>query len=1377
MSLQTKTSPLTAKKLFLETENPETKLPLWEIKMDQNTPLVCENEKEMEFENENENNKENKNKNKKKNRNEKENEQEKEKEQQSKSFKENKKQLIDQVIIDNKIINLQETELKSKRLKLNTHEYHYDRSRRIAVNNNYLCYAVKDTSNREGSIRIINRNNNRHARITGHKKAVIDLCFSSQEDDLLASVSRDGHLNMYMIMEINNEIRHGLTFSVRYTGPVGIKKNPTKYLQLDEEFKQPKGIYTKVIWHPKHQNVLATISTDQIVVIWDVLNFFNNSGKVQVLESSQIEGGTFSLIGHEKPILDISFTPKGDHFVSASMDGTLKIWKYKNETCVKTIIAHDGEPVDSIIYCANPLKCNIESKIKKLVPFCITGAKNNSEIKLWNTETWECLQQLKFIPPELSNKFNTNSFKFAFQLYLNMSSQFLIIADTLRPFIYVLHLDLPKDDDKNKIESENKNNNKNSGRNQLIKFNYISKFKVEDPIYNMVLDHQEISKNSKELSSTFNGTNFNILLFCIKRKSIERYLLKTELCDPELISNKVNLKTKKIEQLHFGLSGNNKDESIDLQSSKQNIINRLLNNLHGNSSGSKNTTSSNNSVILTNESIKNVKNTKNNENEIENIKENENMQENEVIKMNKNDKKINNKLEKKNNDDDLKIKNDDDLKIDLNINGDGNGNGNDNSIGINNSIKSKNKKETNENKQKEKENDLNKKNVQKEIKPKISNLKNQSNQKRGNKKETNQGSFFQSLTNNNEKENIKYKPQILNNYNFKKDNNKAAEADNFDGNTKIDPKKDIYSKQTIIDSNNKNFIKIRNEEKINKIGNIINFNKIEKEDEDEDEKQEKEVDEEKEENGIKIEANFKKIEKKMIKKEEEKEGQEKEKKAERGKGKKNEINTIQKNNQKKRKKKKNKFSNVWKKKKVKKTNKNKNQITNTNNNDRINIPNKNTKNNENNENDNKMNKKLEIKKINENKQINRSKNQKKYNVKKEIIINKTINNEQNQKQLEQNFNLFTIECSKQLDQTFNKLDKEQEKIQWMESGQNQEINEIIIQFEKGIKKTVEISFEKFIKKAISNSINKKNHNINSANKNDKVNQEVIEKINKIIQELSNHDLYFDKIYKKIFAKASEEFIKILKSPSTKKEVSLGKNEIALMIEQKIMKFAGFSIKNNQNFKIFFKKLKQFNSDQQNSIKNHNDQKNGLLIKNLENYWKLIQNEINNKIQVITKETWSQLEQISNYWKGPQAICKFYISAEMYNESLELILKYEEIEKIETLLLWFFDELKAKGILNLPRLPIKSSVLLKILNILTFNLESNFDHKIDTLLNIILKLNKAQTKFCLQKLNKIMSNLLNLINIYTKQQNVKKIIQLKKTLLLIKSKTNILKKLK
>ncbi|KAJ3444548.1 enhancer of mRNA-decapping protein [Anaeramoeba flamelloides] len=1320
-------------------------------------------------------------KKKKKKKKENEQENEKDKEQQSKTFLENKKQLIDQVIIDNKIIKLQETKLKSKRLKLNTHEYYYDRSRRIAVNNNYLCYAVKDTSNREGSIRIINRNNNRHARITGHKKAVLDLCFSSQEDDLLASVSRDGHLNMYMIMEINNEIRHGLTFSVRYTGPVGIKKNPTKYLKLSEEFKQPKGIYTKVIWHPKHQNVLATISTDQTIVIWDVLNFFNNSGKVQVLESSQIEGGTFSLIGHEKPILDISFTPKGDHFVSASMDGTLKIWKYKNEACVKTIIAHDGEPVDSIIYCANPLKCNIESKIKKLVPFCITGGKNNSEIKLWNTETWECLQQLKFIPPELSNKFNTNSFKFAFQLYLNMSSQFLIIADTLRPFIYVLHLDLPKDDDKNKIESENKNNNKNSGRNQLIKFNYISKFMVENPIYNMVLDHQEISKKSKELSSTFNGTNFNLLLFCIKRKSIERYLLKTELCDIELISNKVNLNTKNVEKLYLGLFGNNKDESIGLQSSKQKIINRLLNNLHENSSvsdSSKNTTSSNNSDILTNESIKNIKNTIHNENGNENIKEDENTKENENIKMNKNDKQIINTLENKKNDDDLKIKNDNGLKIDLNINGNGNGegNGNDNSMEINNSIKSKNVKEINDNKQKEKQNDLNKrKTVEKELKPKINNLKPQSNQKRGNKKETNQGSFFQSLTNNNEKENIKYKPQILNNYNFKKDNNKATETDNFDGNTKIDPKKDIYSQQTMIDRNNKNFIKIRNEENINKMNNIKNYNKKEKQEKDEqtNRMKENEVGEEKEGNGIIIETKTKKREKKMIKEEEKKEFKENETKKENE----DEINTIQKNNQKKRKKKKKKFSNVWKKKKVQKTNKNKNQITNTNNNDINNISNKHTKNNENHENNKKMNKKLEIKKINENEQINISKNQKKYNVKEEIIINKTINHTRNLKQLEENFNLFKIECSKKLDQTFKKLDKEQEKIQWMESGQNQEINEIIIQFEKGIKKTVEISFEKFIKKAILNSINKKNHNINSANKNDKVNQEAIEKINKIIQEFLNHDLYFDKIYQKIFAKTSEEFIKILKSPSTKKEVSLDKDEIALMIEQKIMKFAGFSIKNNQNFKIFFKKLKQFNSNQQNSIQNHNDQKNGLLIKNLENYWKLIQNEINNKIQVITKETWSQLEQISNYWKGPQAICKFYISAEMYNESLELILKYEEIGKIETLLLWFFDELKAKGILNLPHLRIKSSVLLNILNILTFNLESNFNHKIDTLLNIILKLNKAQTKFCLQKLNKIMSNLLNLINIYTKQQNIKKIIQLKKTLLLIKSKTNILKKLK
>ena len=63
-----------------------------------------------------------------------------------------------------------------------------------------------------------------------------------------------------------------------------------------------------------------------------------------------------------------------------------------SQRCLHEWRPHNGEPVTALIFCDNQLADgeNISSW-----RFLITGTKYNSEIKVWCSITWTCLQTLR----------------------------------------------------------------------------------------------------------------------------------------------------------------------------------------------------------------------------------------------------------------------------------------------------------------------------------------------------------------------------------------------------------------------------------------------------------------------------------------------------------------------------------------------------------------------------------------------------------------------------------------------------------------------------------------------------------------------------------------------------------------------------------------------------------------------------------------------------------------------------------------------------------------------------------------------------------------------------------------------------------------------
>lgn len=76
------------------------------------------------------------------------------------------------------------------------------------------------------------------------------------------------------------------------------------------------------------------------------------------------------------------------------------------QRCLHDWQPHDGEPVSALFFCDNHLAQDENSSSWR---FLITGAKYNSEIKVWCSVTWKCLQVLRLILALILDAFTPSS--------------------------------------------------------------------------------------------------------------------------------------------------------------------------------------------------------------------------------------------------------------------------------------------------------------------------------------------------------------------------------------------------------------------------------------------------------------------------------------------------------------------------------------------------------------------------------------------------------------------------------------------------------------------------------------------------------------------------------------------------------------------------------------------------------------------------------------------------------------------------------------------------------------------------------------------------------------------------------------------------------
>ena len=352
--------------------------------------------------------------------------------------------------------------------------------RLIAVNDNYICYSIK-----ENQIRVIHFVQVTRNRLAAHDAQVVDIEFASRDLDMLASLDIGGTLRVRKIFEEND--------ACKYTNEVEI------------HFPVARAA-TRVCWGPS--NTLA-VACDNVVVVVSCTEVMKMS---QVLSPGSFAECGSCAHGHTGIVQDVSFSPDFKYLLTASDDGTVRLWETKETDkklfarmnssmdCVHSFSPNGGAPINTAAFVAVPF---LGSSDKWSV---VTGSSENSNIRLWQMtsqnsgETWPMAHEI-ILRNEASSWTN---------VIVDDSSRFLLLANTMHPYCQVLHI-----------------------ADDASSFDLLTEWKVEHPILSFVADAARADGENTPAQE-----DYEIRCFCIQTKTISKYTLQPADCLPKITRGK-----------------------------------------------------------------------------------------------------------------------------------------------------------------------------------------------------------------------------------------------------------------------------------------------------------------------------------------------------------------------------------------------------------------------------------------------------------------------------------------------------------------------------------------------------------------------------------------------------------------------------------------------------------------------------------------------------------------------------------------------------------------------------------------------------------------------------------------------------------------------
>ncbi|XP_015881518.3 enhancer of mRNA-decapping protein 4 [Ziziphus jujuba] len=363
--------------------------------------------------------------------------------------------------------------------------------RQIAVNKSYICYGLK-----QGNIRVLNIHTALRSLFRAHTQRVTDMAFFAEDVHLLASVSIEGRLFVWKISEGPDD-----EGTPQITGKIVIA------IQIVGE---GDASHPRICWHCHKQEVLVVGFGKRVLRI-DTTKV----GKVESFSAEEplkcpveklIDGVQF--VGkHDAEVTDLSMCQwMTTRLVSASMDGTIKIWEDRKAQPLVVLRPHDGQPVNAATFLTAPHRPDHI--------ILITAGPLNREVKIlasaseegWllpsDGDSWKCTQTLDLkssAEPRIEEAFFN-------QVVALPQAGLLLLANAKKNAIYAVHLEY--------------------GPNPVsTRMDYIAEFTVTMPILSFT--GTSISPHGEHI----------VQVYCVQTQAIQQYALDLSQCLPPPLEN------------------------------------------------------------------------------------------------------------------------------------------------------------------------------------------------------------------------------------------------------------------------------------------------------------------------------------------------------------------------------------------------------------------------------------------------------------------------------------------------------------------------------------------------------------------------------------------------------------------------------------------------------------------------------------------------------------------------------------------------------------------------------------------------------------------------------------------------------------------------
>lgn len=287
----------------------------------------------------------------------------------------------------------------------------------VASNSQFLAYVLEGKSGYV--VRLIQPETSNRSLLKGFVGAVLDVSFAHSDSGLLGCVDEGGNVYLWNMSRVEE-----------------VAKAPTDALcVVVQRGHESDKLPHRLVWSPHvggdDEEECLVVSHGQEVEIIDFHAVMKTVPFGTKISRKSLSSGITTIPGiHSQNVCDLSLSPDGQVLATCGEDGFLKFWSILEQRCLHELNPHEGRPVKRLIFCDNHLSQDPSNQFWR---FLLTAADNNTEIKLWCTVTWQCLQTIRFCaPPSGPAPY--------ILVNLDLSASYLVVTDAMRMAVYVLQL-------------------------------------------------------------------------------------------------------------------------------------------------------------------------------------------------------------------------------------------------------------------------------------------------------------------------------------------------------------------------------------------------------------------------------------------------------------------------------------------------------------------------------------------------------------------------------------------------------------------------------------------------------------------------------------------------------------------------------------------------------------------------------------------------------------------------------------------------------------------------------------------------------------------------------------------------------------------------